>query len=131
MITEVYESKIDRLFEYDMVGAMRKEISSIDISSLYRHDDGERGGHIDTHGLIYSNMKYYKKNPDNSWNVYTVKPQPVRDIYNEGWNYIGQSKYSNIINYWHYDKETTKFEEYTRNRDFYQYLFTSVHLVAT
>ena len=108
MIADVYESKIDKLFQYDIVGVHRKEISSIDISSLYGHEDWEGGGHIDTHGLIYSNMKYYKKNPDNSWNVYTVKPQPVRDESNEDWEYIGQSKYSNIINYWHYDKTTTK-----------------------
>lgn len=124
MIDEIYESKIDRLFEYDIVGGNRKEISSINISSLYGHDGyDEGGGHIDTHGLIYSNMKYYKKNPDNSWNVYTVKPQPVRDESNEDWEYIGQSKYSNIINYWHYDKKTTKFGWYTKLHGDFQYLF--------
>ena len=112
MISDTYESKIDRLFQYGIMGRDRKEISSIDISSLYGHEDWEEGGHIDTHGLIYSNMKYYKRNPDNSWNVYTVKPQPVRDKNNEDWEYIGQSKYSNIINYWHYDKKTTKFGWY-------------------
>ena len=107
MIADVYESKIDKLFQYDIVGVHRKEISSIDISSLYGHEDWEEGGHIDTHGLIYSNMKYYKR-IQRSWNVYTVKPQPVRDENNEDWEYIGQSKYSHIINYWHYDKTTTK-----------------------
>jgi hypothetical protein len=122
MISDTYQSKIDKLFQYNIRGRDRKEISSIDISSLYQHEDWEAGNHIDTHGLIYSNMKYYKKNLDNSWNVYTVKPQPVTDESNEDWNYIGQSKYSNIINYWHYDKKTTKFKEYTRNGDF-QYLF--------
>ena len=109
MISDTYESKIDRLFEYDIRGRYRKEISSIDISSLYQHSDWENGGHIDTHGLIYSNMKYYKKNPDNSWNVYTVKPQPVTDESNFTGQYIGQSKYSNIIKYWQYDKKTTEF----------------------
>ena len=107
-----YKNKIDRLLEHSIIGRNRKKINSIDISSLYGHDDERRGGHIDTQGLIYSNMKYYKKNPDNSWNVYTVKPQPVRDESNEDWQYIGQSKYSNIINYWHYDKKTTKFGLY-------------------
>ncbi len=112
MISDTYQSKIDKLYKYYIGRSDRKIISSIDISSLYEHEDWEEGGHIDTHGLIYSNMKYYKKNPDNSWNVYTVKPQPVRDESNEDWQYIGQSKYSNIINYWHYDKKTTKFGLY-------------------
>jgi len=33
-------------------------------------------------GVCYSNMKYYRKNPDNSWNIYEVCPMNVIDADN-------------------------------------------------
>lgn len=119
-INERYNNKIDEFFDEQIIGwkygQPQKHINIIDIKNLYANSGEDLeyagGGHTDTHGLIYSNMKYYRKNPDDSWNVYIVKPQPVVNHENEDWNYGGQSKYSNIINYWHYDKKTTKFGWY-------------------